>query len=36
LANEALYAAKRGGCNCVAALLDDAPVVFNRPEKTAA
>jgi diguanylate cyclase (GGDEF)-like protein len=36
LADDALYAAKRGGRNCVAAVLDDGPVVFNHPEKTAA
>jgi diguanylate cyclase (GGDEF)-like protein len=36
LADDALYAAKRGGRNCVAAVLDDGPVVFNRPVKTAA
>ena len=35
-ADDALYAAKRGGRNCVATALDDGPVVFNRPEKTAA
>jgi diguanylate cyclase (GGDEF)-like protein len=35
-ADDALYAAKRGGRNCVAAVLDDGPVVFNRPEKSAA
>jgi diguanylate cyclase (GGDEF)-like protein len=36
LADDALYAAKRGGRNCVAAVLDDEPVVFKRPEKSAA
>ena len=35
-ADDALYAAKRSGRNCVATALDDGPVVFNRPEKTAA
>ncbi len=36
LADDALYAAKRGGRNCVAAVLDNGPIVFERPEKTAA
>jgi diguanylate cyclase (GGDEF)-like protein len=35
-ADEGLYAAKRGGRNCVAAVLDDGPVVFNREARTAA
>ena len=35
-ADEALYAAKRGGRNCVAAVLDDGPVVFNREARSAA
>jgi diguanylate cyclase (GGDEF)-like protein len=35
-ADEALYAAKRGGRNCVAAVLDDGPVVFDREARTAA
>ncbi len=35
-ADEALYAAKRGGRNCVAAALDDGPVVFNEQDRTAA
>ncbi len=35
-ADEALYAAKRGGRNCVAAALADGPVVFNEQDRTAA
>jgi diguanylate cyclase (GGDEF)-like protein len=35
-ADEALYTAKRGGRNCVAAVLDEGPVVFNREDRTAA
>jgi diguanylate cyclase (GGDEF)-like protein len=35
-ADEALYAAKRGGRNCVAAALHDGPVVFNEQDRTAA
>ena len=35
-ADEGLYTAKRGGRNCVAAVLDDGPVIFNREAKTAA
>lgn len=34
--DEALYAAKRGGRNCVAAVLDDGSVVFDRESRTAA
>jgi diguanylate cyclase (GGDEF)-like protein len=35
-ADEALYAAKRGGRNCVAAMTKDGPVVFNQQSRTAA
>jgi diguanylate cyclase (GGDEF)-like protein len=35
-ADDGLYAAKRGGRNCVAAVLDGGPVVFNRETRTAA
>jgi diguanylate cyclase (GGDEF)-like protein len=35
-ADEALYAAKGGGRNCVAAALDNGPVVFDRKARTAA
>ena len=35
-ADEALYAAKRGGRNCVAAMVNDTPVVFNQRSRTAA
>ncbi len=35
-ADEGLYAAKHGGRNCVAALLEDGPVIFNREARTAA
>jgi hypothetical protein len=35
-ADEALYAAKRGGRNCVAAALEDGPVVFKDQDRTAA
>jgi diguanylate cyclase (GGDEF)-like protein len=35
-ADEALYAAKRGGRNCVAAIVNDAPVVFKRRSRSAA
>ena len=35
-ADEALYAAKRGGRNCVAAMVADTPVVFNQRSRTAA
>ena len=35
-ADDALYAAKRGGRNCVAAVLDDGPVAFKRRSRSAA
>ena len=35
-ADQGLYAAKGGGRNCVAAVLDDGPVVFDRKSRTAA
>ena len=35
-ADEGLYAAKRGGRNCVAAVLDEGPVVFKQRDRSAA